>query len=547
MLMHFNPAKNNRWATILMMVLAMIAGSRLTLAAQNTSAIAGVVKSAAGEPVAGAVVKVTNAELGMSFIAMSQAQGRYSTPPLLAGKYTVHAYGGDRQSDGAGSIEVTAGQPAKLDLSLSVPRAIPPQLKKVTEADYEKAMPDGEGKKLLVTRCTLCHGMDRVVPTRASRDEWEKQVDTMKAYLADQGVKLTDHERDTIVDYVAANFGENAPKFHAEGGPAPDPTRNLPATLAKGPEGHYVAMEFNLTRKAGPHDIAVDSQGIAWVSERVGMIGRFDPKTLAYTRIPVPAGKSKESGLNAIALDPKDVVWAMENGPNGRLVQYNTKSREFNMFPIPAPPNSGGSAINTLRFYPDGTVWGTGIVSSRIVKLDTTTRKVTEYPVPKGTHPYGLAIGGDRMLWYVANYGDEVVRLDPATGKLTRYKMPTRNSDLRRMAADADGNLWVGAHEAGKLVKVDYRTGKATEYSTPTEDSGPYSIDVDAKPNLIWFSERYADKIGRFDPRTNTFAEFPLPSTDVDVRRIEIDRSHPNRIWWSGAGSDKIGYIEVSE
>ena len=107
--------------------------------------------------------------------------------------------------------------------------------------------------------------------------------------------------------------------------------------------------------------------------------------------------------------------------------------------------------------------------------------------------------------------------------------------------------LWAGGHESGKLVKVDYRTGKVTEYSTPTEGSGPYSVDVDTKRNLIWFGERYADKIGRFDPRTNTWAEFPLPSVNTDVRRIEVDRSHPNRVWWSGSGSHRIGYVEVLE
>jgi len=58
------------------------------------------------------------------------------------------------------------------------------------------------------------------------------------------------------------------------------------------------------------------------------------------------------------------------------------------------------------------------------------------------------------------------------------------------------GNLWVAATEAGKLVKVDGRNGKATELYTPTADSGPYSVDVDTKRNLIWFSEIFSDRIG---------------------------------------------------
>jgi streptogramin lyase len=115
------------------------------------------------------------------------------------------------------------------------------------------------------------------------------------------------------------------------------------------------------------------------------------------------------------------------------------------------------------------------------------------------------------------------------------------------MAADAEGNLWVGAHEAGTLVKVDYRTGKMTEYRTPTANSGPYSVDVDTKRNLVWTAEHYADKLGRFNPKTNTWAEFPVPGVDTDMRRLEIDPSRPNRVWWSGSGADRIGYVEVLE
>lgn len=27
----------------------------------------------------------------------------------------------------------------------------------------------------------------------------------------------------------------------------------------------------------------------------------------------------------------------------------------------------------------------------------------------------------------------------------------------------------------------------------------------------------------------------------------EIDRSHPNRVWWSGWATDAIGYVEIIE
>ncbi len=151
------------------------------------------------------------------------------------------------------------------------------------------------------------------------------------------------------------------------------------------------------------------------------------------------------------------------------------------------------------------------------------------------------------MVWYAAEVGNVVVKLDPATGKLTPYDVPTPRSELRGMASDAEGNLWVAATASGKLLKAEYRTGKVIEFTPPTKESGPYSVDVDSKRNLVWFSEIFTDRIGRYDANSNSFVEFPQPSADADVRRIEIDRSHPNRVWWAGASTDKIGYIEVTE
>jgi virginiamycin B lyase len=354
---------------------------------------------------------------------------------------------------------------------------------------------------------------------------------------------------DIMIDYLAKSFGPDIPPDPRVVGRLSHPNRNLPTTLLKGTAAKYVAMEFSLPSGSMPSDVAVDSQGVVWVSERnTGMIGRFDANSLTYTRIASPPAKNPKFQLNSIAVDPRGQVWYVDDGPNARMLQYNPKSREFNSYPIPdyrwPVSEIGWARIATLRFL-DNNVWGTGITAERVLKLDPSTRKVTEYSVPRGSAPLGLAIGGNNMIWYAAEVGNAIVRLDPTDGRLTPHQVPTPRSDLRGMAADAEGNLWVAATESGKLVKVDNRTGNATEFTVPSEGSGPYSVDIDTKRNLVWFSENFTDKIGRFDPRANSFVEFPQPSAASDLRRIEIDRSNPNRVWWSGARADKIGYIEV--
>lgn len=51
--------------------------------------------------------------------------------------------------------------------------------------------------------------------------------------------------------------------------------------------------------------------------------------------------------------------------------------------------------------------------------------------------------------------------------------------------------------------------------------------------------------MARFDPKSETFTEFPLPSAESDPRRIEIDPSNSNRIWWTGNLAGRMGYVEL--
>ena len=149
------------------------------------------------------------------------------------------------------------------------------------------------------------------------------------------------------------------------------------------------------------------------------------------------------------------------------------------------------------------------------------------------------------MVWYAGDNDNIVVRIDPRTGKMTPFPLPTPDSGPRRITADADGNLWTNTLAEGKLVKVDYRTGKMTEYTPPTAGAGQ-GVDVDTQRNRIWFGEYEAIKIGRFDPRANTFAEFSLLNADVQPWMIQVDPTNRNRVWWNSR-IGRFGYMEVIE
>jgi streptogramin lyase len=545
----------------LLVIVAILCGS-LLLEAQ-TNGISGVVKGSAGEPVAGALVRVSSQDLGLTFMVVSQQQGRYSTPTLLSGKYAVQAFGGTSQSNPT-PLEVSRNQQGTMDLTLNVPLQIPTRDKRMTDEDFEKLMPEGPGKKLAADQCATCHSLLPVVSARKTRQQWQPVYDRMLDDMFDLRKLMIYHQpsenSDLVLGYLAKSFGPDTPPNPSvmkqwllrPGGPA-HPNRNVPSTLLKGAAAKYVAMEFSIPNGAQARDIAVDSRGIAWVSEgTTGMIGRFDPNSLTYTRIAPPSGKSAKVQTNAVEVDLQDQVWFADDGPNGRILQYNPKSREFNSYLMPeyrflVPPDIGWARIQRLRFS-EGSVWALGLTSNRILRLDLMNRRVVDYSIPKGSVPLGLEVLRDGSVWYSSKITSEVVKLDPASGLLTKYYLPLEEkerSDMRGMAADADGNLWVGASEIGKLIKLDTHTGHFSEFATPTPDSGPYAVDVDKTRNLVWVSEAFTDRIARYDPRTGSFVEFSHASADQTVKRIEVDRSRPNRVWWAGSYTGKIGYFET--
>ena len=159
-----------------------------------------------------------------------------------------------------------------------------------------------------------------------------------------------------------------------------------------------------------------------------------------------------------------------------------------------------------------------------------------------------MTIDGDGEIWFAIYEFDRMGRVDPATGKVEEFPVPLKwNGHIgpRKVDHDSNGDVWVGLHGAGKLMKIDHKTTKMTIYTPPSEHAGVYGIAGDLKSNVIWVAEDMLDKIARFDPKTETFAEFPLPYAETDIRRMEVDINNPNRVRYGGVTSNRIGYIEL--
>ncbi len=180
---------------------------------------------------------------------------------------------------------------------------------------------------------------------------------------------------------------------------------------------------------------------------------------------------------------------------------------------------------------------------------------ITEYDLPKRTRqPHDVIVDKEGIVWY-ASFGEPVLgKLDPSTGKTTEYPIPVLkpghingNLDLE---LDDDQNLWIAMTFQAGVAKFDRKTSeKFTIYKLPPEMDGDYReftfaaashSKVDGK---VWVNDSGTWTILRLDTATGkweTFEPFPQPRPniyEVTVRRAK--RRHFHRDGPPGRGKNR--------
>ena len=174
--------------------------------------------NAAGQPVAGAMVKLVNADRHLTFMVVSQEQGRFEANDLPPGQYVVQGVGAGFESSKSAPMNVEGGKNAKIDLTLANkqgttlppawPHRIPEEQVKAASLD----LPAGDGQSLVNERCTTCHDVRRIVVKRTPLSEWEHIIERMRGAMAIANIPdISNQEAATIANYLTANFKPEQP------------------------------------------------------------------------------------------------------------------------------------------------------------------------------------------------------------------------------------------------------------------------------------------------------------------------------------------------
>ena len=78
-------------------------------------------------------------------------------------------------------------------------------------------LPDGDGKAIATENCQACHKLTNLTKAHKNLDDWKETVQTM----IDRGANVPAEQVDTLVQYLAKNFG---PKDASAPAPATPPS-----------------------------------------------------------------------------------------------------------------------------------------------------------------------------------------------------------------------------------------------------------------------------------------------------------------------------------
>lgn len=164
-----------------------------------------------------------------------------------------------------------------------------------------------------------------------------------------------------------------------------------------------------------------------------------------------------------------------------------------------------------------------------------------------GTYPHEAALDLEGRVWFNGHFSKEPEVLgyvDPATGEKRTFDVPVETMDdggstiPYGLRAAPDGTIWMTQLTGGRLVKFDPASESFSLYPLPTSYSGPRRLDI-AEDGTVWVPEFANNRLARFDPESETFTEYELPTPDALPYVARVD--HRSRVVWVGtAGADMM-------
>ena len=515
--------------------------------AQPSAAIAGRVTSMQEGPMEGVLVSAKRADSTITVTIVSDAQGRYRFPVdrLQPGTYALRIRAVGYDLDAPRNVEANGSGTTTVDLQLTPARDLASQL---SNSEWLASFPGTEAEKASIRACAHCHTLERVARSRHDVDAMTKVIERMSTYP-----QLSFPFK--VQKLVAARIGGGEdPLERRQAGWQRQAQYLSGVNLSKGDHWSYafkthprptgratrvIYTEYDLPQRTRqPHDVIVDSHGLAWyASFGEQILGRLDPRTGTVTEFDVPLLKPKmPTGILAVRFDEDENVWLGMQFQGG-VARFDRKTETFRTWNLPPELNGDHVQINQIsadHHKVDGKVWLQDAGTYTVLRLDPASGKFEVYEpftIPR-PNIYDVISDAQNNVYFTVFGREHIGRIDAKTGAITVWKTPTKGSAPRRGMIDAQARLWFGENRAERIGMFDTRSETFREWVAPTPESWPYDVTADTHGD-VWAGGEYSDRVMRLDPKTGAITEYLLPRF-TNIRRVFVDSSTTPSTFWVG-------------
>jgi virginiamycin B lyase len=315
----------------------------------------------------------------------------------------------------------------------------------------------------------------------------------------------------------------------------PPAASQTPVSPTETPTPSFQIEEYPVPAGSHPHDVAPAPDGTVWYTAQAsGKLGRLDPATGEVTEIPLGEG----SAPHGVIVGPDDAPYITDGGLNA-IVRVDPVTQAVSVFPL--PPKREGANLNTAVFDAYGIMWFTG-QAGIYGRFDPNTGGVQVFDAPRGTGPYGITITPAGEIYYASLAGSHIAHIAADGRTVLVIEPPTSDQGARRVWSDSLGHVWVSEWNAGQVGMYVPENGEWREWKLPGDHPQAYAVYVD-EHDLIWLSDFGANALVSFDPATETFSAYPLPSPGGEVRQL---LGRPGEVWGAESGADKLIVIRTN-
>jgi streptogramin lyase len=546
--------------------------------------LTGKVQGSGREALEGVTVSTRAADSTITTSVYTDEKGNYYFPVLPGGKYRVWAQAVGYQA-GRAMVSLVSTRETHQDFTL---RTIEDFTKQLTSPEWLSALPDDRPedrrlKQVFVHSCTTCHSAAFALQNRFDEAGWRailERMETIDVYGKAEGPSspIIEHYKEDLASYLTKMRG-----------PGPSPMKIKPFPRPTGDATQVVVTEYNIPPAANPnefvdqdgsdwsegipsegngaaglHDIAIDQNGNAWITNgtenRNRSFLKLDVETGRVTNFRLPAPHGFARGTHGIAADQNGIIWLnlFANGGTfgrGSLLRIDPKTEKLDEF---SPPSDMGTVGISIQVDAKGKIWA---ASDGAIVFDPPTEKFTYFmPLAPGTGGYGVAGDAEGNGWFcqpgvdIVGFADfqtkEVgeIRLPPRPGMdeisteedrkfyeqrrlstLTTAILPAQGP--RRMAARGD-YVWWSNWFGQSISRVNIHTREVNYYAVPIANLSPYDPAVD-KNGKVWVALPNDDRVAELDPATRQWTVYNLPSHGTNTRFITVDNQRDSVEVWA--------------